>query len=129
MSPYSLEKLADQPVILWIASDTWDMSRDLPVVTEQIQQMLNETTEALFILIDTTQTHVTLSDVIYAANYTARLGTPILKHPKMREFLMVTNMRVVELAIKGLNSETFGNINGRTFPTREEAFAYVQSAS
>jgi hypothetical protein len=50
----------------------------------------------------------------------------LLTHPLMKEFLVVTNVKLVELAAKGLSSDIFGNVAVQVFETLEDALAYAR---
>jgi hypothetical protein len=124
---YTIERHPTLPVVILSSFESWNMSRDLPPAIDGVRQILDAANTPLFFVIDSLrQPAVNLPDVIMATNYTARLETPIFRHPNMRELLMVSQLKIVELAMKGLQSDVFGNIKVKTFQTLDEALVYAE---
>ena len=71
---------------------------------------------------------MTIADTVKAANFGA--GTTSIKgvfhHPKLIEFVVITEIGLVELAAKGMGSPMFGNLPVSVFKTKEEALSYVR---
>ena len=70
--------------------------------------------------------HLTLDDAITGI----RLGTTQyqrLQHPRVRETLIVTENRLIIMAVHGLSASAFGSIQLHLFKTIADALAHVQA--
>lgn len=71
--------------------------------------------------------HFGFSESVQASSMAARGDNPLFHHPKVKQVLLVVGDIMQELSAKGMQSDTFGNVNIRTFKSVEEALAYARS--
>ncbi len=128
MTTFSIEKLANEPIIISTAFPEWRAVMEMDTFLDHLTALLDTCDEPVEYVADLTDWHPDLPDIIAAANKAARSANAVLHHPSIREFLLVTPLRVVELAGKGLNSNAFGHVNVVVFRTLEEALKYARSA-
>ncbi len=130
MSTYEIEKLPGEPILVCTLSETWSVSNDLSATIDQITEHLDAADEPLYYINDVSGgLKVDLKDVILAANQAARGSSAIFHHPNFKKFLMVTDLKLFELAVRGLDSEIFGNVPVAVFQTLEEALEYAHNGS
>lgn len=128
MSTYSVQILPDAPVILSTAFDTWRVSTDMTPFVEEFLSQIQQIDHPVYYIADLTAWQPNFNDVVMAANQSARSANAMLHHPMVREFLVVTDMRLVDLAAKGLNADVFGNVPVKVFQTLDDALAYARTA-
>jgi hypothetical protein len=126
MPGFTFEVCNGEPIIIHTILDTWDTRSDLPNAASEAMQALDSAQEPLYYITDLLNVpkSLSLSDLIWGANYAARTT---LRHPNIKEYLVVTESSLVSLAMKGLSSEAFGKVSVRLFATREDALAYARS--
>lgn len=126
MSTFTIEKLQDEPIIVWSTLDEWDWERDMPEASHQVARTLDAQTAPVFWVSDIRNASMSLDEAIFTANFLAK-DTKFHEHVNIREILIVTPNMFVKLAAKGLKSASFGNMPVRVFDTFEEAVAYARS--
>ncbi len=130
MSTYKIEKLPGEPILVHTTFEGWSMADDLPASIDQAMEHLDAADEPLYYISDLSSgLRLSLQDVILGANWTARGGNAVFHHPNLREMLVVTDTRLIELAARGLDSEAFGNVPVSVFGTLEEALEYARNGS
>lgn len=131
---YNIELLPDEPVLIFTAYKAYSLVEDQPQAGAEVQQYLDQASEPLYHILDITEASLSLDDVILAANFGARGQNtsangkhgPVWKHPNIRELIFVTDKKLVNLAVRGLDSLMFGNIQAKVFYTQEEALEYIR---
>jgi hypothetical protein len=129
MSTHGIEKLPGEPILVSTVFEAWNSVDELGGGIGQTIEYLDAADEPLYLIADVTGLKLDLRDVILVANQTARGSKAVLHHPNLREFLVVTDLKLFELASKGLDSQAFGNVPVSVFGTLEEALAYARNGS
>lgn len=131
---YYVELVPDEPILIFGAYKEYSLAEDQPQAGAEVQQYLDQASEPLYHILDITEASLSLDDVILAANFGARGQNnsakgqhgPVWKHPNIQELIFVTNKKLVNLAVRGLDSLMFGNIQAKVFYTQEEALEYIR---
>jgi hypothetical protein len=130
MSTYKIERLPGEPILIHTLLEGWSVADDMPVNIDQLIEHLDAADEPLYYIGDLSSgLRLSLQDVILAANRTARGSNALFHHPNLRELLMVTDLKLFELAARGLDSQAFGNVPVSVFQTLEEALEYARNGS
>jgi hypothetical protein len=131
MSTHEIEKLPGEPILVSTVFGAWSSGDELELgdSLDQVIEYLDAADEPLYYVADVSGLKLDLPDMILTANQTARGSKAILHHPNLREFLVVTEAKLIELASRGLGSEVFGNVPVAVFQTLEEALAYARAGS
>ncbi len=127
MSTFKVEKLPGEPILINTMYEGWSAANDLLINIEQLLEHLNAANEPLYYVSDVSGLKLSLQDVILAANRAARGSNAIFHHPNFREFVVVTDSKLFDLAAKGLDSELFGFVPVSIFKTLEEALEYARA--
>lgn len=123
---FTVEKHPDLPCLIVTVLPGFRLKRDMPESDRLTLELLDAAGGPLFNVLDLTRARLSLSDVIDGANMGSRGSEPIWKDPRIRQTLIVTSSRVIELAAAGMNSPAFGNLNVGTFPTLDAALQYIR---
>lgn len=124
---WSTELLPGEPVIFSVLHKDYVPERDYPLSSRESFAILNQASEPVFFVIDMSVLLLDLDDLTQAASMITDAAAGSVRHPNVREMVFVTPDALTDLALHGLESETFGSVNVRTFTTVEEAMAYVHS--
>jgi hypothetical protein len=128
MSTHQIEKLPGEPILVSTMPEARNVTDDLLTTIDQIMEHLDAADEPLYYIANFSRgMKLSLQDVIRAANQAARGSNTMLHHPNLREFLVVTDTRIIDLAARGLDSEIFGNVPVSVFQTLEEALEYARN--
>jgi hypothetical protein len=125
--PFKLEKLPNEPTIISTVVD-YNYETDGTQGAEDTEKLLEEQTEPVFVITNTLDAHMGLDAVIKGVNLSVRQFS-LLKHPKVREGILVTQEAMMSLAAKGLTSPIFGKVKLKVCKTLEEALAYARNAT
>ena len=126
MSTYTVEKLPDEPIVYSWLSETWKAD-ELAAVAEDLLAIFDAADEPPFYISNVENVSLNLEEIITSASLVARGGGSVLHHPNIREYILVTKAKLLQLAAKGLGSDTFGNLPVKIFETEDEAFAYARA--
>jgi hypothetical protein len=129
MSAFKVETLPGEPIMVSTLFETWSVSNDLSATVDQLVAHLDAADGPLYYISRFSGLRLTLQDLIVAANQAARGSSALLHHPNLRKLLLVTDLKLFELAARGLDSEVFGNVPVSVFQTFEEALEYARNGS
>lgn len=126
MPNFTLVKLPGEPIIVGVATAEWQSAQDMPIWIEHLTALLDAAEEPVFYIGDMSAWHLDIGEIITAANQVARSQSAIARHPKIREFIVISTSPAVELGVKGLDSAAFGHTHVVTRPTVEDALDYAR---
>lgn len=127
MANVTFTVMEDLPVLLGTNLPGYSIAKDWGPGEEEMRRILGAQEEPLFFVSDIRQMKISLDDVIAAANMGSRGEKPIWQHPKMRGVYFISDLKIVELAAKGLNTPIFGNTRMKVFNTVEKALEDIRS--
>jgi hypothetical protein len=126
MTHYTLERLPDEPIILGQATSEWNSATDLAAFTQHLLILLREAEAPVYWIADMTAWKPNLNELIITAHEIARTTNAIARHPKLRQVIVISQNRAVEMSAKGLNSQAFGFVSMAVFPTVGAALQYAR---
>ncbi len=126
-SPYSIEKLPGEPIILTSVTSAFSAHNGLVELLAEARRELDNATTPLYNVVDLTQSTMGLDDVILASNSVARGEESVWHHPKVKQMVIVSKTALIKLAAAGLNSAVFGRLNVKVFGTCDEALAFCRT--
>ncbi len=119
--------LPGEPIIVVTLFEGFDFGSELTASAGRTYELLQQAVRPVFLIDDLLQVDMDLDELTVAASFTSRGEHPIYHHPNLRAVLFVTNSDMVRLAVKGLMSDTFGNVNAHLFNTLDDALRYARS--
>jgi len=122
---FTVKKHPTLPCLIVTVLPGFRLKRDMPE-SDRLTREILDAEGPLFNVLDLSQARLALSDVIDGANMGSRSSEPIWKDPRIRQTLLVTTSRVIEMAAAGMNSPAFGNLNVGVFPTLDDALQFVR---
>ena len=128
MASYSVTKLDHEPILIIMLLEEWNLREHMTSFLAEWKQALEKAGEPVYCVIDIrTPPLPGLEDIIWGANQGARGANAVVKHPLIREIVVISNSAVLNLAARGLRSDAFGNARISTFSTLEEGLAYART--
>ena len=118
---YTLEYLPGEPILLATLPSDFDLSKDTIAFADVCLETLDESTEPLILILDITQASGKFSDFLPAMADVRAGRRVVLRHPQLREVIVVSTRNVVRLVCKALKSRENGHINIVVVDTVEEA--------
>lgn len=112
-------------IVVDLASD-FNLQSEVQAFRAALHEALGTQTKPVVLIFDTRTVNISARDVLVATDSDSQ---NILRHPNIREVVVVTNDVLVQIAAKGVNSFSFGYIKVHTFPTLEAALAYAEESS
>jgi hypothetical protein len=126
MVTFTLEKLPDEPILVTQLLPEWRVDPDLMTYTDQITALLDSLTEPVHYIADIRGIQISLGDLLSGANLITRSPSAYLRHANIKSITAVANSRFLDMAIKGLDSGTFGFVSINVFQTLDEALESVR---
>ncbi|MBN1313346.1 MAG: hypothetical protein JXB30_18210 [Anaerolineae bacterium] len=129
MSELKVEKLPDEPiVVVWLSSSVHIDSLEIyQERTHQTIELLDSMEEPVYYVYDLSEAKLNIAEIVLGANKGAGSSASSLRHPNVKEVLVVTQSNLIKLAAKGLNTEIFGFVPVSVFDTLDEALEYAHS--
>jgi hypothetical protein len=122
---FHIEKLPNENILVHTLNADFNPIEELDASNHAILSALRNQEKPVFVVVDMTATRLTLEGVIVSANK-ARTEN-IMANPHIREILIVTRDELLIFASKGLNSQAFGFLKVKIFPSVEKALAYARA--
>lgn len=126
---YSLISLDDGHILVFDMHDDFESADDMPKYLPECYAALENGPDAVVLITDTTKAPLrNLDDLIQGANSIRNpLSQQINNHPKLLASMTVVDNKMVQLAVRGLNSAAFGFVNVQIYATQEEALAHART--
>jgi hypothetical protein len=122
---FSIVQYPDEPIVVTTLSSSFTVASNLAPLMEQARHIF-DCVDSVFNIVDGRGVKATFEDLVAASNESARGANTILHHPSIREIVVVTDDRLVALAVKGLQSPVFGLRAVSVFETLDDALAYCR---
>ncbi len=126
MATFTNEKLPDLPALLTTLSAEFRVTRDMAASDAATIALLEQVDEPVFNVVDVSKLRVTMEDILQGSNRGGRGESAIWHHPRIRQTIFISDSKIIQLAARGMNSFSFGNLNIPVFPTLEEALVYIR---
>jgi hypothetical protein len=126
---YELKTLDDGQIIVLTMYKEFDMVDDLIQSSLECFELVENGPEHIVFISDGRELSITnLNDLIQSANSARRPeAMRVNKHPKMLKSLSVINSRLIQMAVRGLNSASFGHMEVTIFETVEDALDHARN--
>lgn len=124
---YTLEKVPGLPVILYIQGAEPDSQQSIGGTLESIARLLDEQTEKTFVVWSIQGVKINVDELVEAASKGGRGSDAVLHHPNLRENIYVVSGSLLRMAVKGLESATFGHVQLKVVDSVEEALSYCRA--
>ncbi len=127
---YDLRKLPDSPAIIGTWYEGFKFVEHGPQFGQEARALFDEQKEPVFYVLDLSQMHtISIEGMIEVAHTGSKDLTSAHRHPMNRKTILISKESLVKLAVKGVSSVTFGNMNIGLFETLEEALDYIKNNS
>ena len=120
---YTITPFDDGHILLFTMHNDFEPAIDMPKYLPECYQFLEDGPDHVIVITDTTRAPMRdMDDLIQGANSVRNsLAQQINNHPKLLKSITVINNRIVQVAMKGLNTATFGFVDVVIATTVEEA--------
>ena len=127
---FDVKKLTDVPAVIGSWYEGFKFMEHGPQYSKKLNAVLDEQQEPVFYVLDLSELHtISVNGVMEVANTGAKVFTSGHHHALNRETVLVSQKNIVKLAVKGVASPAFGNMEIKLFETLDEALDYVKSNS
>jgi hypothetical protein len=123
---YTVKKLPGEPILLNVVGKAYDIGRDAPAACQELFDLLEALDAPVFLVVDARELKANFGDVVVGLGATTREGVAVLKHPNIREIVLVTTSGLVSMGVKALGQVQYGGLKSSAFETLDEALAYVR---
>ena len=126
---YQVERLQDLPAIMAKFDEDDILSEILEHLIEKVFAIFEASEEPLYYITDVRNLKMSFNDIMSSLQYTTRGSQAILKHPNMKQLVVISESKAIATTVKGLSSVSFGNINAIVFESLDAALQYVRQAA
>ena len=127
---YSITPVDNGHILLFTMNHDFEPAVDMPQYLPECYQFLENGPDPIIIITDTTRAPMrNMDDLIQGANsIRTSLAQQINNHPKLLKSITVISNRIVQVAMKGLNTATFGFVDVFIATTQDEALELARAA-
>ena len=131
MFSYQLSLMHNPSILITTLSRQFKITEHLPAYIDEVRAELNILEIPVFLVIDATHLQISFSDLIIALRLIAHPKNPValVRHPSIRQIIGVSEHSLVKMGINTLTQKDYGNLPAKSFPTLDEAFAYIQDVA
>lgn len=123
----TIERHSTQPIFIVTMTENFDFGDDMRVGDEAAYAILDEVDTRVYWIVDILRTSMSFERLLNATNSVASGQEPLFKHPNIKQVILVSESRMIQLAAKGLDSEIFGHLAVKVFDTVEDAIHYASA--
>ncbi len=117
---FNVEKLPGEPVIITTINEDYVLTTELAQSNRAAMDLLEASDEPLFLIVDI-HTSLDFEEVMTGAN------SEMWLHPNIRQTILVTPDPTVHMAVQGMTTAAFGNLNIVAFDTLDAALKHVRA--
>jgi hypothetical protein len=127
---FDVKKMPNSPVVIGTWYDGFKFIEHGSQFDQEARAILDEQQAPVFYVLDISQLHnISIEGIVQVAHTGAKVLTSAHHHPMNRETIFVSKETIVKMAVKGVASANFGNMNIRLFETLKETLEYIKSNS
>jgi hypothetical protein len=124
---FTVQMLADAPVLLLTLSAEYDLFTDFPKSYQAVSEVLDKASEPVYYVMDVSAVSFDMNIIIQAASDTSQTSQGTFHHPNVKSVLLVSSEEVIHAAAEGLRTDVYGNVRVQTFYSLDEALGYARS--
>lgn len=127
---YTLHTLDDDHIIVMTMQPDFDIEREAPRIFEECLAIVEAGPDQVVVITDSRSKQFTsFQEILGIGQVVSRgPGKAIADHPKVVKRIALASSQIARLAVKGLNSATFGFIDISICETLEEALDIATAA-
>lgn len=127
---YTLERLTDAPAILLTFHKEFNFQNDARQIVDDMFSALDRASEPIYDITDARLLELNFTDLVMGLQLVTRgifnNDRPVLKHPNLKEIVVVATSKLTALAGNALSQVQYGGYRVKVFNNIEEALAYVK---
>jgi hypothetical protein len=125
--PVSVEKFNDEPILIVTMANPIDIKADIPRMAKDIQQVLDAQTEPVWYIGHVHDLSLSFGDFVQALSLSTRGEMAFMRHPMIREFLVIAEGALVQMAAKALSQGQYGGLTVKMCTDREDAISMARA--
>jgi hypothetical protein len=125
--PSTVEKFPNEPIIIQTMSPDYQLRLEMPKVYPSLREILDQQAEPVFWVVNISAVlQITVEDLLIGTEMVAQGEKALYRHPNIREVLYVSTNPMIQLAVEGVRSDSFGNLKVLIFENLETALRYAR---
>lgn len=116
---FKIAHYENESIILATMGDDFSVKADLPESIRQVGNILDGTKTPHSFIIDATKLKMKFGDMVI------RGENPIVKHPNVKELVVVTASDLIELVSEAYGQLQYDSLNVRVFDSLEDALVHT----
>jgi len=122
---FNVRKLPCEPITVYTAqsSDLDHMEQNNQIMLD----MLDQLSAPVFHIADMRPIKLNVDSLMQLAASVAYGEHSVLRHPMIKELILVTDSRLIAMAGDGLSSDIYGNLPVKIFGSLDEALQYARA--
>ena len=124
--PFTLEKRNDVNVVIATFDAEFQGEDQIKAYAKDSRELYDGLDSPVYLIIDCTDLNFSFNDVMTMIKDGVLGEHTIVNHPMNKGISLITDKRFYQMAAKGLNTASFGNLQIEIFKTVDEAIAWVR---
>ena len=124
---YKIEEIPGEPIILASFAADFSLARDATEAVDTLTPILDSQPTPVFYVSDARDIKTDFGDMVGLMGFVTKGNTAFLKHPNIREVVIITSSDLLKLGAKALGQQQYGGVPVSVFGSPEEAFEYMRT--
>lgn len=125
----NVQKLQDEPIVVVSLGADYDVLSELPKAVPGYLKLLDTLDEPVVWIVDLSQVVLDIEGITIGANMLARSENPLYHHPQILRVIYVTASPVIQAAVRGMTSQTFGHVKISATDTLDDALVEARNGA
>jgi hypothetical protein len=125
MSAYSVTLVPNMPVLHIKINDDYSVGDDMVPSFTAAKELLDTLDEPVYYLNEIGDIGVSFSDLVQLMGNATKGQLDILKHPMIKEIIVVSQHTLLQLGGRALAQKQYGRLTANIFGSVEEAWKYI----
>lgn len=126
---YTIEEFTEVPIVLVTLSESFDMVQDIHETIGKLTAIFDAQSSPVFYACDVRSIKVGFGNMIGLMALQTKGSSAFLKHPNIRELVLITSSDLLTFGGKALRQKQYGGLSVSIFGNPEEAFEYMHEHS
>ena len=123
---YDVKEFKGEPIVLVTMNEDFDPAHDTADSIERLTPFFDAQTAPIFYAVDIRSIRFDFGDVVSMMGMATKGNATFLRHPNIRELVIITSSEMITLGAKALGQSQYGGLNVSVFGSPEEAFGYMR---
>ena len=124
---FSLERRGNQRIIVGVVGQDFDLRTEAEPYLHQVRDMLDQMDGPTVYISDLREMELNLGDLTVLMSTVTRGDMAVLKHPNLRDIILVASNNMIKLGVNALGQSQYGRLHASVAESVEAALEQAEN--